>query len=49
VINLGADQRLVFDKAIKPDAPRTIDHAPQELLPLFAANKREDGDGGQSI
>jgi len=47
VINLGADQRLVFDKAIKPDAPRTIDHAPQELLPIIAAKKDSDDDGSR--
>ena len=54
VINLGADQRLVFDKAIKPDAPRTIDHIDDTdttgLLPAIAeigpkptaAGRRED-------
>jgi len=51
VINLGADQRLVFDKAIKPDAPKTIDHINDTgttgLLTAIAAKK--DDDNGQPI
>jgi hypothetical protein len=47
-INLGADV-LHFDKSIAIDAndvdPNDIDTAPQGLLPIIAAKKRDDGNG----
>jgi hypothetical protein len=49
VINLGADEKLVIDKPIRPgpDDSKVID---QELLPMIAADKRtEGGDGGEPI
>jgi len=52
VINLGADRILIDKKRGKIDDPHDgeiIEPAPQDLLPMIAANKREDGDGGQSI
>ena len=51
VINLGADQRLVFDKAIKPDAPKTIDHVNDtSTTPLLAAiAAKKDDDDGQPV
>jgi len=51
-INLGSDV-LHFDKSIAVDAndvdPHNIDTTPQGLLPIIAANKRKDDDGGGSI
>jgi len=55
-INPGADQKLVFNKKIAPDPNdidpndvKTIDRAPQELIPMIAANKREENGGGQPL
>src|SRR5262249_32688997 len=48
-INLGADQQLKIDKSIKPIANdkdiEVIDTTPQELLPIFATNRKDDGGG----
>jgi hypothetical protein len=51
-INLGSDV-LKFDKSIAPNPndidPNHIDDTPQGLLPVIAANRRKDDDGGGSI
>jgi hypothetical protein len=51
-INLGADV-LHFDKSIAVDAndvdPHNLDTAPQGLLPIIAANRRKDDDGGEPV
>src|SRR5215510_5087105 len=51
-INLGADV-LKFDKSIAIDAndvdPNDTDTTPQKLLPVIAANKRQDDEGGEPI
>jgi hypothetical protein len=51
-INLGADV-LHFDKSIAVDAndvdPHNPDTAPQGLLPIIAANRRKDDDGGEPV
>jgi hypothetical protein len=52
VIDLGADMRLEFNKAVKPTpaADTVIDSAPQEMLPIIAANKRTtDGGNGNPL
>jgi hypothetical protein len=51
-INLGSDV-LKFDKSIAPDPndvdPHHIDHTPQGLLAVIAANKRKDDGGGEPL
>jgi hypothetical protein len=54
-INLGNDEKLTFNKSIKPtphdvdpNELKIIDHA-QELIPMIAANKREENGGGQPL
>src|SRR5262245_24800462 len=57
VINLGADHKIKIDKQIKPIKPRDdleilepgTDTAPQGLLPMIAANKREDDGSGEPL
>ena len=50
-INLGNDEKLRFNKSIRPDPHDTdveIIEPPQELLAIAAA-KRKEGGGGQPI
>jgi hypothetical protein len=53
VINLGNDQKLQFAGSVRPTPAgpdgKIIDHAPQELIAIAAANKREGGNGGEPI
>ena len=50
VINLGNDEKIRIDKQIgrvDPHAGESLDHAPQELLPMIAAKKdNDDGSRG---
>jgi hypothetical protein len=55
-INLGNDEKLTFNKKIAPDPNdidpndiKTIDHAPQELLAIAAANKQNGGNSGEPL
>jgi hypothetical protein len=52
-INLGNDEKLRFNKSIRPNPNDTdgeiLDQAPQELLAIAAASKREGGNGGQPL
>ena len=51
-IVLSADEKIHIDKAIgKVDAHagEIIDHAPQDLLPIIAANKRTDDGNGEPL
>src|SRR5262245_39643742 len=51
-INLGSDVER-YNKSIAINAndvdPNDIDTKPQELLPMIAANKRKDDDGGEPL
>ena len=54
-INLGADEKITFNKSIKP-TPHDVDpnelktiEPPQELLAIAAANKREGGNSDEPI
>jgi hypothetical protein len=54
-INLGNDEKLTFNKSIKP-TPHDVDpnelktiEPPQELLAIAAANKREGGNSDEPI
>jgi len=51
-INLGNDEKIKIDKAIgkvNPHAGEIIDHAPEELLAIVAANKRTDDGNGEPL
>jgi hypothetical protein len=49
-INLGADEKLTFNKSIKP-TPHDIEviDPPQGMLAAIAASKRKDDDSGEPV